>query len=184
MRAECARILVYFSAFIVSVILIISVTLVGLGSPLRGSLVVERAGERNIVLYGRCVPPNVRFQYEYWIEPRFLGKYDRPWVPFLPDHYFEHQPPSRENERYYGKIDIRFSLWWPGIFFSIWPIISIVRYSRKKRLIADRLRRGECTKCGYDLRGTNDGVCSECGTPFGGQRLPLRRESKETDRGC
>lgn len=41
-----------------------------------------------------------------------------------------------------------------------WVFVSGVRLRRR------RLRRGQCTSCGYDLRGTPLPRCSECGLEF------------------
>lgn len=40
-------------------------------------------------------------------------------------------------------------------------VISIPRWIRHR----SRRRKGLCVNCGYDLRGTTSGVCSECGVP-------------------
>ncbi len=161
----------------------ILLTAIALDGPAFGSLEIERFGKKNIVINCRYAPPYFRIQYEYWIDYRGLGSTDFSRRDAGPPHSISHRRPSPKDGRYYGEIDVSFSLWTPGILFSILPIISLVRHSRKKRLIADRLRRGQCTKCGYDLRGTDDGVCSECGTPFSCQRMTLERESEGSDSG-
>ena len=38
------------------------------------------------------------------------------------------------------------------------------RRFQAKLLRRDRLRRGLCVNCGYDLTGNASGVCPECGT--------------------
>lgn len=58
-------------------------------------------------------------------------------------------------------------VFWPGmlgnvaVFAALWGAVLIlpgaVRYVSRKR-------RGQCLKCGYDVRGIGGGVCPECGT--------------------
>ncbi len=57
---------------------------------------------------------------------------------------------------------------WPGfaintIFYAtiLW-LVTLGPFT-VRRFIRDK--RGRCTKCGYDLRGSSGGVCPECGAP-------------------
>ena len=62
-----------------------------------------------------------------------------------------------------------------AIAFGLWVLLFFtyrwLRYLRWKwRAIpyfeqADRLQKGLCIKCGYNLTGNTSGVCPECGTP-------------------
>lgn len=36
-----------------------------------------------------------------------------------------------------------------------------------------RRERGQCERCGYDLRGNETPVCPECGTPFEARARPV-----------
>ena len=51
-----------------------------------------------------------------------------------------------------------------GLPFSIWLLVTALRAPAKVRL-ARRRRRGECVRCGYDLRFSR-GRCPECGDPI------------------
>jgi len=53
---------------------------------------------------------------------------------------------------------LRIPYWFLALCILPWPI----RYFRRKRLLAWRLRSGLCTHCGYDKRFVV-GVCPECG---------------------
>jgi hypothetical protein len=55
--------------------------------------------------------------------------------------------------------------WFAALLFGAWPVVRIRRWRRTRR----RLARGQCTNCGYDLRGSHD-RCPECGAPIA---LPL-----------
>ncbi len=47
------------------------------------------------------------------------------------------------------------------VFYAALLWLLLTASLRTRRLI--RKRRGECVRCGYDLRGTTDIICSECG---------------------
>ncbi len=53
---------------------------------------------------------------------------------------------------------------WPFIaaLWGVLPVVRVVRERRRKREI-DRLLRGQCPRCGYDLRAAAN-RCPECGT--------------------
>jgi hypothetical protein len=53
--------------------------------------------------------------------------------------------------------------------------VSIVRVILRRREHRGRLKCGLCLQCGYDLRGNETGVCSECGEAIGRH---VDRESK------
>lgn len=55
------------------------------------------------------------------------------------------------------------NLLWPGIALLCLSAICIISGPVCRW---NRLRNGRCWKCGYDLRGTNDNRCPECGTEF------------------
>ncbi len=57
-------------------------------------------------------------------------------------------------------VDLRVPLWAPFILFATYPTIAFVRGPLRRYR---RRKRGLCINCGYDLRGTTGGVCSECG---------------------
>lgn len=50
--------------------------------------------------------------------------------------------------------------WQIVVLFSILPAIYLLRFKERRR--ADRIRRGLCGECGYDLRASPD-RCPECG---------------------
>ena len=51
-----------------------------------------------------------------------------------------------------------------GLPFAIWLLVTALRAPAKVRLAARR-RRGQCVRCGYDLRFSR-GRCPECGDPI------------------
>ncbi len=54
--------------------------------------------------------------------------------------------------------------WVFSLILLCYPLVEakmLVRRARRGRRIA----RGQCESCGYDLRGSPRGVCSECGRP-------------------
>jgi len=55
-------------------------------------------------------------------------------------------------------------------------VAKLVVYSRRRVLAARRLQKGECVKCGHDLRGFPEPRCPECGTPFDPKILPSQDE--------
>jgi hypothetical protein len=55
-------------------------------------------------------------------------------------------------------------LWFLVGLTLAWPAHRLVGWKRRR----DRLRRGCCPACGYDLRATTPGECPECGAVAGG----------------
>jgi len=49
--------------------------------------------------------------------------------------------------------------WWADALYHFRHKAYQLRY----RTLLARLRRGQCTSCGYNLRGNISGVCPECG---------------------
>ena len=52
----------------------------------------------------------------------------------------------------------------------LWPLVPLTLALPAARLWLSRRRRkralkGECPRCGYDLKGNVSGACPECGTP-------------------
>lgn len=43
--------------------------------------------------------------------------------------------------------------------------VGLIGYAweHRRRRPAERRARGQCARCGYDLRGSESGVCPECG---------------------
>lgn len=48
--------------------------------------------------------------------------------------------------------------------------------ARRRRRAFDRERRGQCVKCGYDLRGARHDFCPECAMPVVRRRHPVTGE--------
>ena len=59
---------------------------------------------------------------------------------------------------------IEFPFWLLAATVSMAPIIRFLEF-RKHQLVLDRIQRGLCVACGYDLRGSSE-KCPECGTPI------------------
>ena len=55
-------------------------------------------------------------------------------------------------------------MWAPFLLFATYPTIAFMRGPLRRYR---RRKRGLCLRCGYDLRGTTGGVCSECGEGVG-----------------
>ncbi|MDX2197556.1 MAG: hypothetical protein SF069_01135 [Phycisphaerae bacterium] len=67
----------------------------------------------------------------------------------------------------FRKLDIPMQPLWRGLVFNIaiWSAASWCFFSATGLLKRSlRRRRGLCATCGYDLRGSSDGRCPECGT--------------------
>ena len=60
-----------------------------------------------------------------------------------------------------GKITIRFTALLPVFALACIPALALVRNKSEHR---NRLRRGQCIGCGYDLSGNVRGACPECGS--------------------
>lgn len=50
----------------------------------------------------------------------------------------------------------------PPVVLLVYPVYAVLRGPILRRR---RAKRGQCLECGYDLRGSPSGVCSECGAP-------------------
>ena len=55
------------------------------------------------------------------------------------------------------------ALWLPTLLLALPLVISASPWARRRR----RAKKGLCIKCGYDLSGSESGVCSECGARAG-----------------
>ncbi len=55
-------------------------------------------------------------------------------------------------------------MWALLLLFATYPTIAFIRGPLRRYR---RRKRGLCLHCGYDLRGTTGGVCSECGEGVG-----------------
>lgn len=64
---------------------------------------------------------------------------------------------SRADRRSYS---LAIPLAYVTLASAIMPISALFRSCRQRR----RARNGQCLRCGYDLRGSESGVCPECGT--------------------
>ncbi len=62
-------------------------------------------------------------------------------------------------------VTVHLSLWLPLVGFAAYPVtVGIVAFIRGPLRRYRHRKRGRCIHCGYDLRGTTGGVCSECGS--------------------
>ena len=81
-----------------------------------------------------------------WVSPR--------WVPLIyPEHDWT----------------IFLPLWIPFLLIGI--VVVWFWWSDARSFVA-----GGCEACGYDLTGNSSGVCPECGTSVGEQRVSERNE--------
>jgi hypothetical protein len=88
-------------------------------------------------------------QSKSWLRARFEFRWITPWgtAPFP-------CPPLRRSfVRFPGWVALTVLWLYPGLWLF-----------RRRVRPWYRRRRGLCGKCGYDLRGNESGVCSECGT--------------------
>lgn len=60
---------------------------------------------------------------------------------------------------------VRFPMWTLALVFVANPATWFMRRWLHRYRRRRRIRRGLCVTCGYDLRGSESGVCSECGEP-------------------
>jgi hypothetical protein len=60
----------------------------------------------------------------------------------------------------------------PAVLFAILPLLSLRRVLKSRRQDTRRLR-GQCPKCGYDIRASPE-VCPECGHPAPAATAPAR----------
>lgn len=61
----------------------------------------------------------------------------------------------------------------PALVFGAIALLPLVRRSSRRQLLRDRVRRGLCPTCGYDLRGT-PGHCPECGNVVANARTDAK----------
>jgi len=62
----------------------------------------------------------------------------------------------------------------PLISIILLPLLLCVAFStallwlrtHRHTVSIRRMRRGQCSKCGYDLTANTSGICPECGTPI------------------
>jgi hypothetical protein len=50
-----------------------------------------------------------------------------------------------------------------GLLAIAASILAWYRMDRPREIRAERLEKGQCLRCGYDLTGNVSGVCPECG---------------------
>ncbi len=55
------------------------------------------------------------------------------------------------------------TFWLPTLLLALPLAISATPWARRRR----RAKQGLCIRCGYDLSGSESGVCSECGAQAG-----------------
>lgn len=63
----------------------------------------------------------------------------------------------------YKSIQVGASLRTVSALLFAWVVSEVLRMGFAKRLTRHRARAGLCLGCGYDLRGSESGTCSECG---------------------
>ena len=51
----------------------------------------------------------------------------------------------------------------PGLCFLIFILPRMLTIFREYDIQQDRLKKGQCIQCGYNLTGNQSGTCPECG---------------------
>ena len=91
----------------------------------------------------------------------------RPYKRRLPDG-------SRVEYRSSSMVFFELPLWGLCLISAPYPIVVLFRGPIRRRR---RRSRGECVRCGYDLRGNESGACPECGTTIAAARVEASQES-------
>jgi hypothetical protein len=130
----------------------------------------------------------------WWLEPwTFLRFCQEPYYPQAPNalfhslpnylgfsvHWWQWQGTARggpplyrlpSEQRCCGMRTVILPVWAPVALLAFLPVRwAVLRRGRWRR--DRRIRRGQCVKCGYDLRATTD-RCPECGTPAPASHKP------------
>lgn len=72
-------------------------------------------------------------------------------------------PPTISNYEIGTSYDLQIRMLSLILLSGAWLIFSVIRPNWVRKF---RIRRGLCSKCGYNLKGNTTGICSECGTPI------------------
>lgn len=93
-----------------------------------------------------------------------------PWLEYFENPYgfgFHHNVEESDLEAY-PRFKFKAILWTNmlldiGIFYATSLLLLCSIFTARRYV---RVRRGKCVSCGYDLRGSVSGICSECGCPI------------------
>jgi hypothetical protein len=58
---------------------------------------------------------------------------------------------------------LAYPTWAPCLVFGSLTLVTVVLLARETLRRRFRRRRGQCVRCGYDLRGSTTAQCAECG---------------------
>jgi len=98
---------------------------------------------------------------------RWSSGADAMWVGLDGRRFLDGSQGGSGRDLFGRRVETAVPLFWVVVAFAIFPVVRLGR-----RLWRRRERAGYCRVCGYDLRGSVSGVCSECGTAIEGMPTP------------